>query len=67
MDVNVNSPVALRAAGMQALVEALGPVGFARFLQQFDNGYGDYTKEKYLVPEPSMDEIEAELRKYADT
>lgn len=60
-NVNVNSQAALRAAGMQVLVESLGPVGFARFIQQFETGYGDYTKEKYLNPGPSMDEIEQEL------
>ena len=59
--VTVNSAVDIRNAGMQALVAALGPVGFARFLQQFSNGSGDYTKEKYLVPEPSMEELVAEL------
>ena len=45
-------------------IESLGPVGFARFIQQFEAGYGDYTKEKYLAPEPSMDELDQELQKY---
>ena len=36
----------IRTAGMQVLAESLGPVGFARFIQQFEIGYGDYTKEK---------------------
>lgn len=40
---------------------ALDPVGFARFFQQFNKGSGDYTKEKYLVPEPSMEKLVAEL------
>ena len=26
--------------------KALGPVGMARFLQQFETGMGDYTKER---------------------
>lgn len=64
MDVNVNNPADLRAAGMQVLEEALGPVGFARFLQQFDGGYGDYTKEKYLEPDRPMAEVVAKLRTY---
>lgn len=63
-NINVNSQVAVRVAGIQALVESLGPVGFARFIQQFETGYGDYTKEKYLGQEPSMDEIDQELQKY---
>ena len=48
MDINLNSPVDVRSAGLQVLAESLGPVGFARFIQQFENGYGDYTKEKYV-------------------
>ena len=64
MDVNLNSPVDVRNAGAKALVDALGPVGYARFIQQFENGYGDYTKEKYAQSEPSFDELDAELKKY---
>lgn len=37
-NVNVNSQAAVRVAGIQALVESLGPVGFARFIQQFETG-----------------------------
>lgn len=66
MNVNVNSAVDIRNVGMQALVAALGPVGYARFLQQFSNGSGDYTKEKYLMPEPSMEELVAELMQDSD-
>ena len=36
----------LRRAGIDALARALGPVGMARFLQQFDSGQGDYTTER---------------------
>ena len=64
MDINVNSPLDVRAAGLQVLIDALGPVGFTRFIQQFENGYGDYTKEKYLQPHLTFDELDAELQKY---
>jgi len=64
MDVNLNSPVDVRNAGTKILVDALGPVGYARFIQQFQNGYGDYTKEKYEQSEPSFEELDAELKKY---
>ena len=64
IDVNVNNPAELRAAGMQVLTEALGPVGFARFIQQMESGSGDYTKEKSDQPDYSIDEIERELQKY---
>lgn len=36
----------IRQIGMDALFKALGPVGMVRFLQQFDMGKGDYTKER---------------------
>ncbi|MCX8208009.1 MAG: hypothetical protein N3G75_09340 [Methanothrix sp.] len=40
------TPAQIRSKGIRALVEALGPVGMARFLQQFDIGSGDYTEER---------------------
>ena len=36
----------IRHLGLQALFQELGPVGLVRFLQQFETGYGDYTKER---------------------
>jgi hypothetical protein len=33
---------------LEALAKALGPVGMVRFLQQFESGLGDYTKEREL-------------------
>ena len=64
MDINLNSPVDVRSAGLQVLAESLGPVGFARFIQQFENGYGDYTKEKYSFPRLTFDDLDVELQKY---
>jgi len=37
----------VRKEGTEALARALGPVGMVRFLQQFDMGSGDYTKERH--------------------
>ena len=48
--------------GMQALQEALGPVGMVKFLQQYDLGYGDYTKEKQEQPDISLGEIDMLLK-----
>lgn len=39
----------LRRAGIDAPAKALGAVGMARFLQQFDPGYGDYTSERSRI------------------
>ena len=48
----------LRRAGIDALAKALGPVGMARFLQQFDPDQGDYTTERSrILGNPSVDEV----------
>ena len=60
--VNINNPMEIRMVGMKALKDALGNVGAVRFLQQYDLGYGDYTKEKQNELDLSLDEIDAMLR-----
>jgi hypothetical protein len=40
------NPAALRKTGLLAISKALGPLGLVRFLQQFETGVGDYTKER---------------------
>ena len=40
------SPTTIRKLGLEVLAKALGPVGMVRFLQQFDTGVGDYTKQR---------------------
>jgi hypothetical protein len=42
------NPSLIRKIGIEALSKALGPVGMARFLQQYETGIGDYTKERTL-------------------
>jgi len=36
----------IRKVGLEALVQSLGQIGMLRFLQQFEVGRGDYTKER---------------------
>lgn len=43
--------------------EALGTVGVARFIQQFDLGKGNYTEEKPNEPDVNLEEIDVLLRK----
>lgn len=62
LDVNLSSPIDVRNAGMKALQEALGPVGMVKFMQQYDMGYGDYTKEKQEQPDMSLEEIDTLLK-----
>jgi hypothetical protein len=54
----------LRRAGIDALARALGPVGMARFLQQFDPGQGDYTTERSgILGSPSVDAVMDEIER----
>jgi len=50
--------IEIRKAGLQALAKALGPIGMVRFLQQYECGIGDYTKERHnlspLLSAPSF-------------
>lgn len=58
----INAAVATREeilhVGITALVQALGPEGVIRFLQQYSNGLGDYTRERQtLLPEKTVAEL----------
>ena len=62
MDIDLNSPVEIRNAGIKALQEALGPVGMVKFMQLYDIGYGDYTKGKQEQTDLSLEEIDKLLK-----
>ena len=48
----------IREEGISVLNKKLGPVDTIRFLQQFDTGYGDYTREREnILGNPPVDEI----------
>ncbi len=58
------SPAGIRKAGLEAVAKKLGPLGMVRFLQQFETGRGDYTKERdQWLKEVDMQEIMSEIRK----
>lgn len=63
ININLNNPMEIRTIGMNALKYALGPVGLVKFIQQYETGYGDYTKEKQNTPDLNIEEIDALLRK----
>ena len=63
LNVNLSNPIEIRNVGIKALQEALGPVGMVKFMQQYDMGYGDYTKETQEQPDISLDEIDILLKK----
>ncbi len=53
----------LRKKGIEALSKALGPVGMARFLYQYESGTGDYTKERNLwLDEYDIDSVVKEIK-----
>jgi hypothetical protein len=64
IDGSTATPSELRRAGIEALVKALGPVGMARFFQQFDLGHGDYTAERdRILGNPTVDGLVDELER----
>jgi len=61
--IDVKSINEIRRIGIDALADALGPVDMARFLQSFDLGSGDYTKERAKWLDQSLEEIMAEIKR----
>ncbi len=58
------SPADIRKAGLEAVAKKLGPLGMVRFLQQFETGRGDYTKERaQWLKDTEIQEIVSEIRK----
>ena len=64
---DVRSTEEIRKIGIEALAEALGPVDAVRFLQSFDLGRGDYTKERSHVLGLTLDEIFMGIDKRKET
>ncbi len=46
MNAQTMSLEQIRVAGMEALARELGIVGMIRFMQQFETGHGDYSKDR---------------------
>ncbi len=64
MSTQTMSPAAIRKAGLEAVSKKLGPLGMVRFLQQFESGRGDYTKERdQWLRNMDMQEIVSAIRK----
>jgi len=56
----------IRRAGMAALFRELGPVGAIRFLQQYETGNGDYSRDRHRwLGSAGVDEIAEEIRRTA--
>lgn len=52
MTVSELTPAQLRQRGYEALLRELGPIGFVRFVQQFEAGQGDYTRDRATWLDP---------------
>ena len=60
MNAVVNYPTEreIQSIAYQALHDQLGSTGFIRFIQQYEQGAGDYTKERHeILGNPSVDEL----------
>ena len=47
MNVQMMTPQQIRVAGLAVLARELGLVGMIRFMQQFEMGQGDYSKDRH--------------------
>jgi len=47
MNIQAMTPQQIRTAGLAALSRELGLVGMIRFMQQFEMGQGDYSKDRH--------------------
>ena len=57
-------PLQIKKVGSEALAEALDLVGMVRFLQLFETGAGDYTKDRDKWPgRTSVRSVVEEIRK----
>ncbi len=54
----------IRTIGFEALLRELGPAGAIRFIQQYESGRGDYTRNrKKQLPKKSVREIGKQIMK----
>jgi hypothetical protein len=62
--INIYNFSELRQRGIEALTDALGPVGMAYFLRQFEQGRGDYTAEREtLLADVTLEDFEAYIKR----
>ncbi len=54
----------IRTIGFDALIRELGPAGAIRFIQQYESGHGDYTRDrKKVLPKKSVRAIGRQIIK----
>jgi len=54
----------IRTVGLEALLRELGSAGTIRFIQQYETGHGDYTRDRRKwLPKKSVREIGKQIAK----
>jgi hypothetical protein len=54
----------IRTLGFEALLRELGPAGTIRFIQQYETGHGNYTRDRRKwLPKKSVREIGKQIMK----
>ena len=67
IDISTATPEEIRRAGIEILSRELGVLGMVRFLQQFDPGAGDYTRDRHQwLGNPTVDELFDRMKKKPD-
>ncbi|MFA6333595.1 MAG: hypothetical protein WCX22_11625 [Methanoregula sp.] len=51
----------IRKEGIHALTKTLGPVDMARFIQSYETGTGDYTKERQEWLPDNLNDVKGSL------
>jgi hypothetical protein len=58
----------IRTLGLEALLRELGPEGTIRFIQQYETGRGDYTRNRRKwLPKKSVKELGKQIVKERQT
>ncbi len=64
MIADITNLYQIRQIGIEVLNRELGPAAMIRFLQQYESGYGDYSKERHeWIDEISVEDIAEKIRK----
>ena len=68
MNVQMMTPQQIRVAGLAALSRELGLVGMIRFMQQFEIGQGDYSKDRHQwLDQYTVDDIAKMIQNKKET
>ena len=63
INVNDMTDSQIREAALALISKEMGPVGLLRFLSLYENGYGDYTKDREeLLKDVTMESIVAGIK-----